>query len=476
MNPAAQTIRTRVASAGRLRRARETGRRLWQAAPLVAAICAGVAAGARWMNWPGLLSLGVVVAVLAALGAYVLSARRDRAISDRTAVELDGLAHLGGELRSATWFASRDDEAPSTEHRAQSTEHQAPSTEHPAPSADVWVEFHMLRAAERVQSTDWAALYPPVRAPRAKAATALFAIAALILALPVAGRAGVQALGSRAGGANAGAAAAADLALLPPELLKKLQDLLKEAERAGTPGTTTSLTADEFRDLLAKIDEAKDQNAAKDSKRGLDPSAKQMGLQGKELQDLAERLKRAATIESLTPEVRDAMSEVAEKLSEMSESQASSPKDPKDAAGGAEAPKGDAAQSNKSGTKPDASIQSVKDASAGGGVGVIMMSSEDPAGAQEAGLGLGGASGQRKNGGTMPDLMSALKKETIEAYKDDTGEKANMDVRRKTERGTATVAYSSTPPAAFEKGRATAPPAVPESRRAAVQTYFIRKP
>ena len=75
----------------------------------------------------------------------------------------------------------------------------------------------------------------------------------------------------------------------------------------------------------------------------------------------------------------------------------------------------------------------------------------------------------------MPGLMAALKKETIEAYKDDTGENTNMDVRRKTERGTATVAYSSTPPAAFEKGRATAPPAVPENRRAAVQTYFIRK-
>jgi hypothetical protein len=470
MNPAAQTIRARVAIASRLRRARETGHRLWQAAPIGAAICAGVAAGARWMNWPGLLSLGVVVGVLAVLAAYVLSARRDRALSDSTAVELDGLAHLGGELRSATWFASRDDEAPSTEHRA-------PSTEHPAPSTDLWVDFHLARAAERLQSTDWTALYPPVRAPRAKAATAVLAIAALVLALPMAGRAGVQAIGSRAGAANARATAAADLALLPPELLKQLMDLLKEAERAGMPGVTTALTADQFRDLLAKLDKAQDLNASKESKRGLDPSAKQMGLQGQELKDLAERLKRAASIDALTPEVRDAMSEVAEKLSEMSESQAGSPKDPKDAAGAAEAPQGDAAQSNKGDKKyDDSSIQAVKDASAGGGAGVIMMSSEDPQGAQEAGLGLGGASSERKNGGTMPDLMAALKKETIEAYKDDTGEKTNLDTRRKTERGTATVAYSSTPPAAFEKGRATAPPAVPENRRAALQTYFIRKP
>ena len=75
----------------------------------------------------------------------------------------------------------------------------------------------------------------------------------------------------------------------------------------------------------------------------------------------------------------------------------------------------------------------------------------------------------------MPGLMAALKKETIEAYKDDAGENTTVDNRRKTERGTATVAYSATPPAAFEKGRATAPPAVPEKHRAAVQTYFIRK-
>jgi hypothetical protein len=105
-----------------------------------------------------------------------------------------------------------------------------------------------------------------------------------------------------------------------------------------------------------------------------------------------------------------------------------------------------------------------------------MMSSDDPQGAQEAGLGLGGGSSDKNGGGHMPDLAAALRKETIEAYKDDTGEKTTQDLRRKTEQGTATVAYAATSPAAFDKGRATAPPAVPENRRAAVQTYFVRKP
>ncbi len=76
----------------------------------------------------------------------------------------------------------------------------------------------------------------------------------------------------------------------------------------------------------------------------------------------------------------------------------------------------------------------------------------------------------------MPNLDAALRKETVEAYKDDTGEKTTEDIRRKTERATATVAYAGIQAAAFDKGRATAPPAVPEDRRAAVQTYFIRKP
>ena len=75
----------------------------------------------------------------------------------------------------------------------------------------------------------------------------------------------------------------------------------------------------------------------------------------------------------------------------------------------------------------------------------------------------------------MAVLDAALRKETIEAYKDDTGEKTTQDLRRKTEKATATVAYAGIQPAAFDKGRAAAPPAVPENRRAALQTYFIRK-
>jgi hypothetical protein len=447
---AAETVRLRVAGADRLRRRREASRRLWRAAPLAAAACAAVAAGARWTGRSPLVPLVLLGISLATLAAYAYVARRDRVISDAAAVDIDRRAGLGGELRSASWFSAREISGP-------------------------WVDFHLARAAERLEATDWPQMYPPIRAHRAKTATALLVIAALVLALPRGSRAAVHATGSGSGAAGLRGQADSDAGALPPELRKQIEELLKNAERGAAPGTGSALTAGEVRDLLAKLAQAKDLRNAKEAGRGPAADAKPMGPPGQELAALAERLKHAGEVSSLSPEVRDAMADAAEKLSEMGESQATSPRDPKDTVGAADAPQGDAAQARKDGGKEDASVQSVKDSSAGGGIGVIMMASDSPQGAQEAGLGLGGGSAGKTGAGRMPDVGAALRKETVEAYQDDAGEKATMDIRRKTERGTATVAYVSISPAAFEKGRATAPPAVPENRRAAVQTYFIRK-
>jgi hypothetical protein len=418
---------------------------------MAAAACAAVAAGARWTGRSPLVPLVLLGISLATLAAYAYLARRDRAISDAAALEIDRLAGLGGELRSASWFSASDIDGP-------------------------WVDFHLARAAERLEATDWPQMYPPVRAQRAKAATALLAIAVLVLAFPVGGRAGAHAIGSGSGAAGKRGQAVAGADLLTPELRKQIEELLKNAERGAAPGSVSTLTAGEVRDLLAKLAQATDLRNAKDANRGPDADAKQMGLPAKELAALADRLKHAGDIKSLSPEVRDALKEAAEKLAEMGESQPGGARDPKDAVGTANAEQGDAAQAKKGGNKyDDSSIKSARDSSAGGGVGVMMMASESPEGAQEAGLGLGGGPSARKSGGVMPDLGAALRKETVEAYKDDTGEKTTLDIRRKTEKGTATVAYVSAPLAALEKGRATAPPAVPENRRAAVQTYFIRK-
>jgi hypothetical protein len=415
---------------------------------VAAAICAGLAAGVRWGGWPLVLPLMAGAAAVAALGLYLSLSRRDRAITDATAAGLDEAAALGGELRSASWFAARDTDS-------------------------VWVEYHVARAADRLETVDWTRLYPPVRAHRAKALTAVLAIVAIVLVLPAAGRSGLHAIGTAAD--TSARTRALDAANLPPELRKQLEAILQKAEASALANGGRALTEAEVRDLLARLTESLDlKKTAKDQNRIADPSGKQMEMSSKDLQALAERAKKASEMASLSPEVRDALSDVADKLSETSEAQPAGPKDPSEAQATADAKTGDAAQSSKSGDKQEGSIQAVKDASAGGGVGVVMMSSDDPSGAQEAGLGLGGGSSDRNGGGRMPDIAAALRKETIEAYKDDEGEKSK-DLRRKTEHGTASVAYAATSPAAFDKGRAIAPPAVPENRRAAVQTYFIRK-
>jgi hypothetical protein len=75
----------------------------------------------------------------------------------------------------------------------------------------------------------------------------------------------------------------------------------------------------------------------------------------------------------------------------------------------------------------------------------------------------------------MADIGAALRRETIEAKEDAAGDNVDTEVRRQTDRGDATVAYANTAPRAFERGRSTAPPAVPENRRATMQSYFARK-
>jgi hypothetical protein len=75
----------------------------------------------------------------------------------------------------------------------------------------------------------------------------------------------------------------------------------------------------------------------------------------------------------------------------------------------------------------------------------------------------------------MPDLAAALRKETVESAQDNEGEKDVAGERRQTERGTATAAYAHTAAAPAGRGRSAAPPVVPESRRPALRSYFIRK-
>jgi hypothetical protein len=75
----------------------------------------------------------------------------------------------------------------------------------------------------------------------------------------------------------------------------------------------------------------------------------------------------------------------------------------------------------------------------------------------------------------MPDFEQALRRETVDASADTPGANVLSEVRRKTEHGQATVAFSHSASGPSDASRAAAPPAVPEGRRASVQTYFTRK-
>jgi hypothetical protein len=446
-------IQDAVARADRARRVRDTAGRLWTAAPVTAAACLILAGAGSRLGWAPLVTLFVLAGAALALGAYAAIARRRRAVSDADVSHIDADAGLQGELRSAHWFAS-----------AQA----GLSAEASAKAEDDWIRFHIARAAERVAGIDWAALYPAPAAGRAKLATGVMAAAAIALAILVPGRAGVAA-SSPAAAKAAAAKKPAVLVALPPDLRKQLEEMLIKAESAvaGRP-----LTADEVRALLAKLDElARDPaKQAAANAPGDRPDSKA------DLKALAERAKKASESTDLEPEVRDELSNLANKLdgSEQDENAMAS-RDPQDAAAEKDA-SGDAKQSKSGGGKQDsASVQSVKEAAGGSGVGIVMMATDDDSSSREGGLGLGGGSSDRKNDGQFVDLGAALRKETVEASADNAGENVDTAERRKTEQSSAATAFSRTAVQPAERGSSTAPPPVPESRRAAVKSYFIRK-
>ena len=442
-----QVLRAELARGDRSRRTRANAVRLWRVAPIVAGVCALVAAIGRILHWPALIPVALLGAALLALTLYAVMARRVHAVTDVVAVELDERARLEGELRSAYWFSGHD-------------------------ARDPWIDFHLARAAERLKTIDWAGLYPPARAPRAKTATALLALVAFVLALFVPGRTGISASMRGPGSQAARGKTAPPRVLSAAEIFAKLENLLITAES----GQGRSITASEVRGLLAQLEALMAQQKFPDTAAPKDSGTKQSKAPtAAELKAFAERAKRASESTELQPEVRDALADMSEKLNEQTQAQTAAPKDPKDAVGAEDTQAGESAQAAAgNGKKQDPSGQSVKEAAGGGGIGVIMMTG-DSSSSKEAGLGLGGASGTNPKNGQMPDLGAALRKETIEAAQENEGEKNVFGERRQTEHSTATAAYAHTAPAAAGRGRSAAPPAVPEARRAALRSYFIRK-
>jgi len=424
-----------TAAAARIRRSRESSRRVWRIAPGIAAAALIAATFVRWRGRPALWSLGIPVAAAIALAVYAMVTRRRQRVSDAIASEIDRDAHLGGELRSAAWFAARGSDEP-------------------------WVSFHVARAAERVASVEFGSVYPPVRAGRARLTASLLTVAAVALLATVPRQALVSATGGAASTAKSVAAAKAIPSdLVPQDLPAELEALLAAIEN-GTLAGQLAAGNPALQDALAKLASINDPAALAALAKAL--AAQKDGAEAMKM--LAERAKRDA---GLAPQqdVKNALEDLASKLSP--------PDSDKDSAGFETS---EDTQAGDSASLSTTTSESTRDANAIAGLGMLTMSSEEMAGADAPpGMGVGGGSSPTTGKGTMPEIAAALRHETIEANEDDVTGGVHTDERRKTEHGTAATTFSRGAAAAFDNGRATVPPVVPESRRAGMQTYFARK-
>jgi hypothetical protein len=450
-------VRETIAGADRQRRSRDASRQLWRVAPLVGAtgLCAAIAS--RWGGWSAIVPLSVLALGAVALCGFAVTSRRARDISDSAAAGLDDDAGFGGELRSASWFAAHE-------------------------SGSEWAEFHLARAAARLQATDWAHLYPVSRARRARIATAIMgvgAIALLLVASP--GRGSLFARGSTnkepAGATPRTPVLQTDM--LPPTLPKDLEELLRAAEAGLAPPSSNAAGAARLQELLAQLGALHDPKALKALAEAMAPGSSLTPAElAEKLKALADRTKRAADMSLTQPEVRDALKELSKELSIAADAeQAKSGEDPREASASKDSSQGESGKAEAGKDAPDASLQFSKDAGAGSGIGVLMTSSDAaPSGDVLPGVGLGGSSGDRPGGGTMADLERALRKETVEASTDSAGDNVvTTGARRKTEQAKAGVTFSRGA-GTLDQGRAAAPPRVPEARRTGVQTYFVRRP
>ncbi|MEN3337791.1 MAG: hypothetical protein V7647_1467, partial [Acidobacteriota bacterium] len=255
-----------------------------------------------------------------------------------------------------------------------------------------------------------------------------------------------------------------------------LEALLAAAEKGEPLPAGAPATAAELRSLIDRLNALRDAGKLKDLARAMAPApGGRTSAPADDMKAMADRARNAARMPAVPPEVRDTLEKVSDDMADAA--RAAQP--PNDKAGEQvstkDGQKPNPAAVRKGGEVDDGPIQSVSEAEAGSGAGIIMMGSEeDAAGKSAPGLGLGGGSDERTNGGRMADLEAALRRETVEAAMDNAGDNVQTEARRKTEHGQASVTYSHDAAAAFERGRAVAPPPVPERRRTAVQTYFIR--
>ena len=448
---AGAAVRAALAAADRRRRAREASRLLWRAAPVIAGAALAVAVARRWMPWASWTPGAVLIVGLLGLAAYIFVATRARKLTDRAAAAIDADAGLDGELRSASWFASRG-------------------------HGDDWADLHLERAAARLNGRDWAQLYPIVRAPRARLASIVMIAGALALTFGLPQRASARrptdAASSPAAKVPVPTALQPDGILLPPELMAQLQALLDAAQKGDAVTAERLASSEELRELLNKL--AQDPELLAKLAKALAAADPLKGPTARELKELAERARKAAETAAMSQDLREALEKMAE-AAESDEAQESASNEEGEPMSSEGPQDGESGQSNAAGSMQELSVQMARQADPGGGAGIMMMSNPGEKGSGPPGSGVGGSGSDESSAAAAAALAAAFKQEVVEASQDNAGDNIDTEIRRKSEQGSSKIGFTHSAAGQFDKSRAAAPPPVPEARRNGVQSYFIRK-
>jgi hypothetical protein len=446
-----------VALAAGHRRRQDGAKRFWRVAPAAAGLALGAVTLARWLGAPRPVSLAVIAAVIAALGAFLYLLGRDRAVTDALAAEIDADGAYHGELRSAFWFAGRD-------------------------RRDDWTDLHLARAADRLGRADWNHLYPVVRHPFPRIATAALSLGAMVIALGAPGRPPAHRLATPVAAAtDTSDQAPFQLQMLPPDLLKQLEELLANAEKGAKASNAQTDKALALWNMFTALNSDINPEKLKELARAMDPSKRgSVKEAARKLNDLAERSLKASDMNDLPADMRQALDDLGTQLLRSADAEQQAANDAaQNASAGQRGEGGPSADASSEGPQSldQASIQMSKEDNAAAGAGMMMMGPQmGPRGSgAQGGAGGGGNSGPPPNNGNMAAITDALRRETIEASADTAGDNVLSETRRKTERGQATVGFTQGTARPSDRSRASAPPPVPEDRRGAVQTYFSRK-
>jgi hypothetical protein len=439
-------VRDAVSRADRRRRSRLATRALARLVPAAAAVVLVLAIASRWAGWPVFVTAGVVAALGAGFVGYALYRRRARQISDQIALSIDTDANLAGELRSAHWFATTG-------------------------GGDEWAAYHVAQAADRVGQIDWNTLYPPVRATKAWAISAVLALGAVAFSIDVPGLRPQ----SRAEAADAGAAAAGKVAPeeMPEELRKRIEELLAAMMADKMTDKEAAMKLANLKELMDQLDPSLQKKLAELMKKqplGADAQTKRRDLDEEDRAERAERGENSAA--GLPEDVRWGLEDLAARLASANLDRKTAENNPAASSETGEMGRG-SEQAQQAGQNQ---MQLMREAAKDPGAAQMMMGGAGMMGGDSQ-AGAGGNSGQKTGQADVKSIAEALRRELVEANADARGENVPIeDIRRKTEQGKSTLGFSRVMPlTTFDKSRTVAPPAVPVARHPLLYNYFIRK-